>query len=159
MGGNRNCSNCNVFVAMGNIRRGRCRNCAKYLRLNGVERPRYLWGSKFCDNCKSSMRFAKGRCSACYVYHRRHGCERPLYFLKDAKCKNCKKPLLSDRRPSKGLCENCYQYLQRHDGRSRPQRLWGTGSNGWCDCGQPAVDLIEDIPVCSACLKLERSEY
>lgn len=159
MNAERKCSNCGAFLPMGKVRRGRCMSCAKYFRLNGTERPEYFWSSKFCSNCSESLAYARGRCEACNRYFCRHGAERPRHYFKDATCMNCKKPLLNDRCPTKGFCENCRQYSRRNNGKNRPKRLWGVGPHGWCDCGQPAVELIEDIPVCKACFDMEMSKY
>lgn len=69
-------------------------------------------------------------------------------------CANCGVPFSSLGKQSSGvhrsrgnLCLTCYKYQNRY-GRPRPQYLWGIGPLGWCECGFPAIALVESMPVC-----------
>ncbi len=140
--------------------RNRCEACYRHLQLTGQERTsrrtRTSQQMKWCKRCGSLKVYAFNRCKTCYRYRWEHGKDRPKYLFDDNPCcKNCDAPLRtlisrSGKRSTsiKGFCEACYNYKRRF-GKDRPQHLWGAGPVGWCECGYPAVALVEDIPVCS----------
>lgn len=73
---------------------------------------------------------------------------------KERWCKVCGVPLSAlgihngRKRQRRGKCETCASYWRKYR-RERPRYLWGIGPAGWCECGYPAVDLVDgDIPVC-----------
>lgn len=143
----------------------RCQACYTYFYRHGVERPMELHRRKtltdrggqpaWCEVCGNPNVFMSGKCSACYEYWKTHKKKRPKYMWdEDAKCKNCGYPLKAvgvensgQRRCRKGLCNPCRHYRQKM-GKDRPKHLWGDGPHGFCECGYPAVALVEDIPVC-----------
>ena len=95
-------------------------------------------------------------CSTCANYLYRTGKPRPRQLWSEY-CTNCEVPL-GDLRPRSGFCVQCRRYQYRY-GKPRPSHLWGKGAHGWCDCGQPANNIIsvkirnhiDTIPVCDAC--------
>ena len=155
------CSNCRRSPAK---KMGRCDPCYNYYNRTGIERsaaacqkPPRMKQPKWCKNCGRMDVEAHGRCNACRQYYDTNGKERPRHLYKvdqDRRCRNCKIPLASlGRKPSGqnryacGQCDPCYRYKQR-TGKPRPRHLWGDGPLGFCECGYPAVALVEDIPVC-----------
>lgn len=155
------CSNCQRAAAK---KMGRCDSCYQYYHRTGVERPATAYlrprrGTqiKWCKNCGRMDVVAHNRCNACDNYYRVHKKERPRHLYKvdhEHRCKNCGIPLAaqgkrrsSRNRFSRGFCETCHSY-KRRTGKARPKHLWGDGPFGWCDCGYPAMALVEDIPVC-----------
>lgn len=160
------CSNCNC---VGVYAKKRCFACWIYHKRNHTERPKHLWfrtlgvhekdKPRWCRNCTSPNIVSNLRCGACDQYYRIHKKERPRHLWDtDMGCTNCRIPLASlprrkygkypRRRQNKGRCQACHSYLRKY-GRERPRYLWGIGPLGWCECGHPAVDLVDgDIPVC-----------
>jgi hypothetical protein len=113
-----------------------------------------FWGAhrdapRWCKRCRTYGELRSGLCGACYEYKRRNKKSRPRYcWDEDIGCRNCGIPLKSIRQNAKGHCYACAQY-QRRTGKDRPRHLWGIGPAGWCECGYPAVAIIDkDIPVC-----------
>ncbi len=115
--------------------------------------------ARWCKVCGALEVYGYGRCYNCYRYYYRHKRERPRHFWdKNHTCKTCGVPLSSlgvyddgvkvRRRQVKGRCHACRIYLYRCK-RERPERLWGIGPAGWCECGFPAVAVVEDNPVCN----------
>ena len=110
----------------------------------------------WCSNCGSTDVMTTGMCPQCRRYWLKYGKKRPRHLWDtDAVCRNCKVPLHAlgrfnngSRRQARGLCTPCNEYKQR-TGQPRPKHLWGDGPHGWCECGYPAVALVEDIPVCA----------
>ncbi len=110
---------------------------------------------QWCKNCGRMENWRSGLCEACYHYWLRHRMKRPRHLWDDEMgCKNCGVPLKSqglfkggERRQRKGYCIPCAAYKLR-TGKHRPKHLWGDGPHGWCECGYPAVALVEDMPVC-----------
>lgn len=110
----------------------------------------------WCANCGSTKVMTVGLCSPCRRYWLKHGRKRPKHlWSSDVVCKNCRMPLggvgklnSGARRQRKGRCLPCAEYMKR-TGKARPKHLWGDGPHGWCECGYPAVALVEDIPVCA----------
>jgi hypothetical protein len=108
---------------------------------------------KVCGRIDKNYRI--GMCAACYRYWRLYGKKRPRYLWdSDLRCKNCGIPLSAlgtyksgEKLCRKGQCITCYNYASRW-GKPRPKRLWLDGPYGFCECGYPAVALVEDIPVC-----------
>lgn len=156
------CSNCKQAEA---TKSGRCTICYNYHNRTGSERPAYMYlkpprtkQAKWCKNCGRMDLRSHSRCNACHQYFKAHGKERPRHLYKvdqERRCKNCKIPLATlGKKPSGqnrykcGLCETCYSY-KRRTGCHRPHHLWGDGPLGFCECGYPAVALVEDIPVCA----------
>lgn len=151
------CDNCKRAPIHG---KGRCAACYRHWKKYGTERKsrrtRTPQQMKWCKRCGRLQVYAFNRCVTCYRYRRIHGKDRPKYLFDDEqRCQNCSIPLrtlisASGKRTTsiKGICEACYNYKRRF-GIERPQRLWGAGPEGWCDCGYPAVALVEDIPVCA----------
>lgn len=156
------CSNCKMVEA---VKSGRCAICYNYHNRTGRERPAELYlrphrqkQAKWCKNCGRMDLRSHSRCNACHQYFKTHGKERPRHLYKvdqERRCKNCKFPLAAlGKKPSGqnrhkcGLCETCYSY-KRRTGKARPRQLWGDGPYGFCECGYPAVALVEDIPVCA----------
>ncbi len=156
------CRNCG---AEGHRANGLCDNCYNFLRRTGKMRTKADMRAKvagMCCNCNQSPAFAKGLCGACYDYKRRNGKDRPrrLYVHRE-RCKNCDIPLTGDNYRTlrtKNMCRACYDYKRRKK-HARPSHLWGNGEHGWCECGQPANNIIsvkihnhvDTIPVCDAC--------
>lgn len=160
------CSNCQC---QGTYAKGRCHACWIYHKRTLSERPRRLWNRalgvyekdkpRWCCNCTSLRLVANLRCGACNQYYKKHGKERPRHLWdREMRCRNCAIPLAAlprrsygiyrRRRQKKGYCQACDSY-QRKYGRKRPQRLWGIGPLGWCECGWPAVAFVaKKIPVC-----------
>lgn len=144
------CGNCGQS---GKLIRQRCHNCYCYRHKYGVERPQRLISPKsrpkWCYNCKSTKApFIQGMCKACHGYKKRTGRTRPRYrWDKELGCATCGVPLSTVERHA-DKCAACYAYKLRY-GRERPRRLWGIGPAGWCECGFPAVAVVEKNPVCN----------
>lgn len=169
------CINCQRAPASDRLRGGRCMSCYRYWRKHGVDRPREHMIRRpgdpppICANCH--QRFAgdanRHLCNACHQYQRTRGRPRPRHLWAES-CKVCGKPRQEDRRDgfSKGRCPTCRNY-ERRFGRRRPQTaIRKYAPHGWCDCGQPAVEVItvavqqhaERLPVCADCLAAERAD-
>ncbi len=147
-------------------KRSRCPGCYRYFNRTGTERPRDLYSREtkidqtgapaWCDVCGDPRLHRGQKCCACYRYWIKHGKKRPRRFWDlEMGCRNCGIPLNAlghqpngRRRQRKGYCTACYYYKNR-TGEPRPRELWGIGPFGWCECGYPAVALVEDIPVCA----------
>ncbi len=144
------CGNCG---RPGKLTRERCHNCYCYRHKYGVERPQRLISPKsrpkWCYNCKSTKApFIQGMCRACHGYKKRTGRVRPRYLWdKELGCATCGVPLSTVERHA-DKCAACYAYKLRY-GIERPERLWGIGPAGWCECGFPAVAMVEENPVCN----------
>lgn len=150
---------CTVCSSPHSSERSRCPTCYSYWRKHGTDRPKQLCERKakpaWCEVCGDPNVEAQSKCKACYMYWRRHKKKRPRFLWDtDCRCKNCKIPLRSlgrwasgTQRWRSGFCEACIQYKDR-TGKARPKHLWGDGPLGFCECGYPAVALVEDIPVC-----------
>lgn len=126
------------------------------MNLKELQRRRPLLPRKWCKICgEFDKRIRLGMCDACYKFFLVHRKKRPRHLWdEDATCKNCDIPLSAlgkyssgQKRHKKGYCDPCYNYQLRHQ-KPRPKHLWGDGPHGWCECGYPAVALVEDIPVC-----------
>ena len=111
---------------------------------------------KWCKNCGDPRLWCLGRCQNCDRYWRRTGKERPkhLWNRREQVCSNCKFPIAAappfkrgERRQCAGRCQPCHSYWKKYH-KERPKELWGDGPYGFCECGYPAVALVEDIPVC-----------
>lgn len=157
------CKNCGrKRVASG----GRCASCHGYwVSHNHTERPAKLYDRKlpvdrvgepaWCEVCGAPSIKSSGKCAACYAYWQENRKKRPRRLWDpDAPCKNCGIPLRTLGRRKSGFlrrsgdyCAACVAY-KRRTGKPRPRELWGIGPLGWCECGYPAVALVEDIPVC-----------
>ena len=134
-----------------------CNTCYIYRYRNGTDRPPKP--PRWCIVCGGLHIKAKGMCDSCYMYQWEFHRVRPRHLWDDdLKCKNCKKPLSLDRRPTKGKCYNCYMYSHKF-GKERPPRIWGVTSFGWCECGQPAVNIVKGMALCGGCEALEKSVY
>lgn len=120
---------------------------------------RYVYGAsqkRFCTVCGAEGIYAQERCRACYFYHRRNGTDRPRHLWdKEHTCHNCGRPPRGSRQV-RGLCINCYIYESK-TGKPRPQHLWGIGEHGWCDCGWPAITVVDGMALCKSCTELEQS--
>lgn len=149
------CKNCGR-PAVSN--RSRCPGCYTYWRTHQAERPGRLYGRKlpldrigkpaWCEVCGDTNVLAGGKCSACYKYWLKYKKKRPRHrWDPEYRCKTCGIPLAVLDRQANGRCNACYMYRSRH-GADRPRELWGDGPHGFCECGYPAVALVEDIPVC-----------
>lgn len=156
--GKKSCSNCGRSLIHA---KGRCAACYAHWVATGTERrsrrTRTHQQMKWCKRCGGLQVYAFNRCVTCYRYRRKHGKDRPKYLFDDNPCcGNCGIPLRtlisgSGKRTTsvKGVCEPCYNYKRRF-GKERPRHLWGAGEHGWCDCGYPAIALVDgDIPVCN----------
>jgi len=155
------CPNCKKEPAR--KRSGLCKFCNKYLWRHGEHRPKYIidrmYAKKWCKNCRQSKTSYLSRCNACAIWFKRYGNERPQYrWDMDMVCKICHKPLVSDRRPCHGRCANCHRFLKLR-GEERPAERWGVTSFGWCECGQPAVNIVKGMALCGGCEALEKSVY
>ena len=157
------CKNCQRRPAA--KKRSRCSGCYKYWKVNHVERPERLYkrvsigdrGGRagWCEVCGNTKVHASGKCVTCYDRWVKDKSRRPKWLWDDDyRCKTCNVPLKSmghykngRRRQVKGYCVACYKY-KRRTGSPRPRELWGDGPHGFCECGYPAVALVEDIPVC-----------
>lgn len=157
------CKNCGRPAAR---RRSRCATCYNYYSRTGKERPPELYGRKlpvdltgtpqWCEVCGDTRLWRGNKCQACYAYWVKHRKKRPKRLWDDdATCRNCGIPLNAvgkqksgRRRQAKGYCLNCYTYKNR-TGKERPKEFWGDGPHGFCECGYPAVALVQDIPVCA----------
>lgn len=137
---------------------GRCLPCYWYHRRHGIERPSKLIESRelrkknprWCKNCGSPGVLRHLRCENCDSYWRRNRKERPRHKFEDfTQCKNCHVPL-EERNRRNGMCKKCYQY-EWCFGRPRPQKLWGDGKFGWCECKKPANHMIDKFPLCDSC--------
>jgi len=153
------CKNCGSPKHKGH---GLCGACLDYLRDHGVMRPPEGVRNpphatpRVCARCKQNMTQYGKLCGTCSNYLYRTGKPRPRHLWAEH-CTNCDVPL-GDFRPRSGLCIQCRRYQYRY-GKPRPSHLWGKGAHGWCDCGQPASNIIsvkihnhiDTIPVCETC--------
>lgn len=120
-----------------------------------LQRRRQKNHQSWCKVCGKLENWRSGFCGACYRYWLDNRRKRPRHLWDDeVRCKNCGIPLASlgkydggSKRQKCGYCEPCYNYQSRYD-KPRPRRLWLDGPYGFCECGYPAVALVEDIPVC-----------
>jgi hypothetical protein len=115
--------------------------------------------ARWCKVCGNPRLHKTRRCYTCYGFWLRNGHDRPRHLWDvDAKCSNCNFPLsavgvkvqrdgIERRRQCNGRCQTCDSYWRKYK-RERPKYLWGDGPHGFCECGYPAVALVEDIPVC-----------
>lgn len=156
------CKNCGRPAAH---KRSRCSGCYKYWKVHHIERPEHLYkrvligdrGGKpgWCEVCGNTKVHTSGKCITCYDRWVKGRPRRAKWLWdEDYRCKTCGIPLKSighykngRRRQVKGYCVACYKY-KRRTGQPRPKHLWGDGPLGFCECGYPAVALVEDIPVC-----------
>lgn len=150
------CSNCKRQDAR---RRGRCHACDRWWRLKCIERPSRLYlreKKSWCVVCGSTKVFANQKCQPCNRYHHRTGKRRPRYLWdKNIVCSNCSRPLSRCQR-NKAKCKVCTNYKNRV-GVERPRHLWDIGEHGWCECGWPAIALIDGMALCKSCAELEVS--
>lgn len=161
------CVNCGEPRTKGWGGKGLCKNCYQFWRNNGRHRtPADMIRKRgepppVCRRCgiRSAEHVAKqGLCKICYDYQLRNGKPRPRW--RDAeKCKNCGKPRTDEpRKFYKGRCDRCNEYLRKR-GVERPERFWGMGKYGWCQCSQPAMhkatvrihNHLEEMPLCDEC--------
>lgn len=111
---------------------------------------------RWCKVCGSLRIWRAGRCGTCDSYWKRNHVERPRHLWDDeVKCKVCGVPLNAlglhngRKRQRRGKCETCASYWRKYR-RERPRYLWGIGPAGWCDCGYPAIAVVDgNIPVCA----------
>lgn len=171
----KNCIICGEDVRGRYVCRGRCSKCYAYLKRHGIERPTNLSTSRPrpqdrapCSNCKKAPVLSRGMCRACYAYWWKHRKPRPARRYRDV-CWHCKRPLNSETCSMfNGWCNNCYVYKRKY-GRDRSKEiLQKYAPLGWCDCGQPAVTLLEyesyyipdqlmePLRLCIVCAKNER---
>lgn len=122
-----------------------------------LQRRRQTTARSWCKICgQFDRRLRCNMCGACYKFFRLHRKNRPRHLWDhEARCKNCNIPLTvlgkydsGAKRQKKGYCDPCYNYHLRY-GKARPKHLWLDGPHGFCECGYPAVALVEDIPVCA----------
>jgi len=170
------CKSCGIDLERNSCSLGLCSRCYEYQRRTGRDRSSYLielderrgriaasnrakQKQNWCSICGALHVHCLNMCVACYYYFIRNNKNRPRHLWDDeAICGNCKRPLANQTKSCGGYCRRCYDYRYRTK-RDRPSHLWGMGDCGWCECGQPANDKIEGIPVCQSCFALERSEY
>lgn len=157
---------CKVCGRAAAQRRSRCATCSTYWYTNKKERPPELHNRSlpvdrnncpaWCDVCGNTALWRGNKCQACYQYWQANRKKRPRYLWDtEMGCKCCGVPLSSvgyqksgKRRTVRGFCLACYEY-RRTNGKARPRHLWGIGPAGWCECGYPAVAVIDkDLPVC-----------
>ena len=158
------CSNCRK-APVKYTKSALCSTCGKYEQRHGKPRPQSLitppCKPQTCKVCGSGKVFSWGMCQTCDGYKRRTGKNRPrALFADDPICKNCKRPLRHlpnrQRQHRRMLCTACADY-ERCNHKPRPQHLWGVGPHGWCECGWPAIEMIEGMALCKGCVELERS--
>lgn len=149
------CSNCGK-EKKGNYKE-LCIACYNYFWRNGHHKQ---LKSKWCSVCGRipKRNLEEGMCGTCYKYKHKTGRKRPRHLWDtEATCKNCGKPLsVCTRRSIRGLCSLCYDYKWCYK-KDRPRRLWGIGNHGWCECGGPAVGIVDGMALCKNCLELELS--
>jgi hypothetical protein len=141
--------------------KGLCHTCYTYELKHSSPRPKELIlryrpfaeGKKplWCKNCGSLKLLANLRCKPCDQYWRRHRKERPRRLWDvEVVCENCARPLASVARRG-SQCLDCYRYHKRY-GKVRPLAETLRGTYGWCDCGEPAEVLLDELwPVCWGC--------
>lgn len=122
-----------------------------------LQRRRGVRPHRWCKVCgEFDTRLRLGMCGTCYKFFRLHRKNRPKHLWNsEGRCKNCNIPLAAlgkydsgAKRQKRGYCDPCYNYQSRY-GKARPKHLWMDGPHGFCECGYPAVALVEDIPVCT----------
>jgi len=169
------CSHCRRDTNTDRLRVGRCMSCYRYWRKHGVDRPpeQMIRSPKqhprFCANC--AERFAinrTGLCSACYQYRLLRGRNRPRYLWLES-CRICARPRSDDRRDAfaKGRCPICASYYNRYGKERTPEMVARIAPLGWCDCGQPAAQILSvtigqrqdrNLPLCPTCAGLEAED-
>lgn len=125
----------------------KCMRCYLFWRRNGRERTpddaRTVYGpGDYCKRCQHARPKTNGLCGACWLHQYRRGTPRPAHLWRDA-CRTCKRPFGGTCRRHRGECYTCRRY-RRRAGRQRPKHLLArTAPHGWCECGQPAVEVRE----------------
>jgi len=129
------CQNCGKHDRK--MTKGRCQNCYRYWKRNGIERPldvailRSRTKQHVCVNCGAprregrNRRGAHGLCRPCYQFFWANGRMRTdadkirSRFQSPGICTNCKQSTELFR----GLCRACYTYKSLN-GKRRPYRLF-----------------------------------
>lgn len=167
------CTNCHEPKRQ--LRHGLCNACRLFLRRTGRHRTeadrirargqRPQW----CANCGIHRASGRGElCIACSTYRQRHGANRPRHLWMD-RCKVCGRPKDGTVRFAKGRCPLCYEYRRKFK-RERPATvIQERYPLGWCDCGQPATQMVlvgvslanvnrlnnDKVPMCDSCTAIE----